>query len=721
MQWIKPNTNIDFMGKIRTAAIASTLAVVASLVGVFVWPGPRFGVDFAGGASLQVRMKEGIDAVAIQRALAEQGYESPEVVSAADGSFLIRVRVDAPSDASRDGLAEAIRGALELAGPAPAAAPAQPAATPAEPTATPAAPAAERAPAEPAAAPTVVPPPAEPAAAPAPASEEPAVPSTEAAPVQPAAEAPAAPAAPSAAPAQSPAAPGSPAAAPPAAPVAPAPPPAFQTPMRGLVSALLAPQVRRQVADAGAAPATAPAVTVQPEAAPPPESAAPAAADGGPEPAPADGGTADVPPPADGAFAATEIAEPLDVTVVAADTVEPVDGATAAVEPAAPAPPAAPATAAAVRVDEVIVDTSGAKVDILVNRPFAPEELRDLLGPIEFEGRRLADMIGHLVPPAESVLETRNPDGTYRYDVPLAQVVNLNEQDVGAVKDIVKGALAAEGLLRAEDLVAIDLTLAPIALRIDAKAPIDAARLAATLDRTRYRDINLFVRCRSAICPASIDEREQVYGYQVNLRGFGPDVVESLEERLGKGAVVEELSMEWVGPKVGEKLRNDGIKSVLIALGLILIYVALRFDLRFAPGAVLCLFHDAVITLGFFTFTGMEVNLTTVAAILTIVGYSVNDTIVVYDRIRENLQKTQERDLAKVINTSINETLSRTLLTSFTTVLAVLAVAFFARGTIQDFAIAMIVGIVLGTYSSIYVAAPLSIVIDKKLFRRGQA
>lgn len=713
MQWIKPNTNIDFMGKIRTAAVASTIAVVASLVGVFVWPGPRFGVDFAGGASLQVRMKEGIDAVAIKRALAEQGYESPEVVSAADGSFLIRVRVDAPSDASRDALAEAIRTALQQAPAVPAAAPA-----------------------EPPAAPTVVEPAAAPAEPPATAPAEPAPPATEAPldapPPDPATPPSPAPAAPPTAPDTDPAA--APEPSPPPAPIEAVPPPAFQTPIRGLVVALVAPQVRRQTPDAGAEPAAplppeaAPPAGTEPVAAPPPEAAPPAGAEPvaapatEPAPAAADAGSAVEPATAD-----AEAAPPVDVVATAAgapaaspDAAAPAEVTAAAVEPP-PAVSATPAPAATVRVDEVIVDTSGAKVDLLVNRPFTPEELRDLLGPIEFEGRRMADMIGQLVPPAESVLETRNADGTYRYDVPLSQVVNLNEQDVGAVKDIVKGALAAEGLLRPEDLVAIDLTLAPIGLRIDAKAPIDPARLAATLDRTRYRDINLFVRCRSAICPASIDEREQVYGYQVNLRGFGPDVVESLEERLGKGAVVEELSMEWVGPKVGEKLRNDGIKSVLIALGLILIYVALRFDLRFAPGAVLCLFHDAVITLGFFTFTGMEVNLTTVAAILTIVGYSVNDTIVVYDRIRENLQKTQERDLAKVINTSINETLSRTLLTSFTTVLAVLAVAFFARGTIQDFAIAMIVGIVIGTYSSIYVAAPLSIVIDRRFFRRGQA
>ena len=432
----------------------------------------------------------------------------------------------------------------------------------------------------------------------------------------------------------------------------------------------------------------------------------------------ADGGSAAEPAAADATDVAPAdaVAEPETTVANAADAAPSV--------PEIPVPPApAPVVAAApvtTRVDEVIVDTSGAKVDIVANRTFQPQELRDLLAPIEFEGRRMADMIGRLIPDSEAIVETKTEGGLFRYDVQLSPVVNLNEQDTGAVRDIVGGAIQAAGLATAADLRGIEVVLAPIGLRIDSVAAIDRARLAATLGGTRYRDINLLVRCRSAVCPVSLDERDGIYGYQVTLRGFGPDVVESLEERLGKGSVVDVLSMEWVGPKVGEKLRDDGIKSVLLALLLILIYVALRFDLRFAPGAVACLFHDAIITLGFFVFTRMEVNLTTVAAILTIVGYSVNDTIVVYDRIRENLQKTQERELSKVINVSINETLSRTILTSLTTMIAVLMVAFFGRGTIQDFSIAMIVGILVGTYSSIYVAAPLSIVIDNRFFRRNR-
>jgi len=681
MQWIKPGTNIDFMGKTKVAVLASSVAVGLSLFGVLVWPGPRYGVDFAGGAALQVKMKAGTTANDLKRALGEQGYDSPEVVLAQDGSYLIRVRVDAPSDAARDGLAAAIRGAVEQAQPlavAPVAAPVEP--VPVEP---------------------VAPPPVEPV-----------VPTVEPAPV-PAADAAAV----------------EPVPAPAADAAAPTPPPAFQLPLRGLVGALAgavnAKQLPPPAADGGTAPVAenpppAPETVPGPVEAVPPVPAVPeTTGDAGVAPTVAAPGTdagAPLEPMVD-VVAATEATEPAaaDATLALA----PADAA-APVEPVPPPVTAtAPAAPAAVRVDEVIVDTSGAKVDLLVNRPFAPAELRDLLAPIRFEGRTMADMIGKLIPDSESITETVQPDGSYRYEILLAPVVNLNDQDIGAVRDIVKGAVEAAGLAAAGDVKAIEVTLAPISLRIDSAVAMDRQVLADTLNKTRYRDVNLFVRCKSSVCPASIDDREQVYGYQITLRGFGPDVVESLQERLGKDAVTDVLSMEWVGPKVGEKLRSDGIKSVLIALGLILIYVALRFDLRFAPGAVLCLFHDATITLGFFTFTRMEVNLTTVAAILTIVGYSINDTIVIYDRIRENLQKTQERDLSKVINGSINDTLSRTLLTSFTTILAIAAVAFFARGTIQDFSIAMTVGILIGTYSSIYVAAPLSILIDKQFFHRN--
>jgi preprotein translocase subunit SecF len=207
---------------------------------------------------------------------------------------------------------------------------------------------------------------------------------------------------------------------------------------------------------------------------------------------------------------------------------------------------------------------------------------------------------------------------------------------------------------------------------------------------------------------------------------WSSDVCSSDLAALGKaltGVSVEPEEIEWVGPTVGRQLRDSGIMSLLVAMGLILVYVALRFDLRFAPGAVLCLFHDAAITIGIFTILRREVSLPMIAALLTIIGYSINDTIVVYDRIRENLAKLREKDLGVVVDRSINETLSRTIMTSLTTELAILPILFLARGTIQNFAFALTIGIVIGTYSSIYIASPLSIWVDRYVFaprRRGR-
>ena len=163
--------------------------------------------------------------------------------------------------------------------------------------------------------------------------------------------------------------------------------------------------------------------------------------------------------------------------------------------------------------------------------------------------------------------------------------------------------------------------------------------------------------------------------------------------------------MEFVGPQVGDELREQGGLAMLLALGLVMLYIAFRFQLKFAFGAVIALVHDVVITLGFFSVTGMEFNLTTLAALLAVIGYSLNDTIVVSDRIRENFRKLRRTDPADVINTSLTETLGRTVVTSLTTLLVLVALALFGGEMIYGFAIALIVGVTVGTYSSIYVAA----------------
>ena len=159
-----------------------------------------------------------------------------------------------------------------------------------------------------------------------------------------------------------------------------------------------------------------------------------------------------------------------------------------------------------------------------------------------------------------------------------------------------------------------------------------------------------------------------------------------------------------VGPKVGSELKRKGLASVVSALAMVFVYIVVRFQPEYGAGAILALTHDVIITLGIFSVTQREVTLPIVAAILTIVGYSLNDTIVVFDRIRENLSRFRREVYTKVVNQSLNETLSRTILTSITTLIVVLALFLFGGGVIHDFAFAMIIGVLVGTYSSIFVA-----------------
>jgi preprotein translocase subunit SecF len=223
-------------------------------------------------------------------------------------------------------------------------------------------------------------------------------------------------------------------------------------------------------------------------------------------------------------------------------------------------------------------------------------------------------------------------------------------------------------------------------------------------------------RCVDPVCKVG---RAEDYLYEVHLAGISGTFLRHLTDQFkGKNRIfVDEI--EWVGPKVGKQFRNAGIKSILYALGLILIYVAFRFDLRFAPGAVVCLAHDVIITVGIFIVIGHEIVLATIAALLTIVGYSLNDTIVIFDRIRENLSKIRERELRLVVNKSINETLGRTIMTSFTTLLSILPILFLTRGTIQDFALALTIGILIGTYSTVYIASPIALWIDRRFYQRA--
>jgi preprotein translocase subunit SecF len=189
-------------------------------------------------------------------------------------------------------------------------------------------------------------------------------------------------------------------------------------------------------------------------------------------------------------------------------------------------------------------------------------------------------------------------------------------------------------------------------------------------------------------------------------------VKELLENKVGKGNV-DIRNVEMVGPKVGKDLREAAVWATVLALGMLLIYVGfMRFGVSMALGAILCLIHDIVIIYGLFVWTDKEFNLTILAAILTVIGYDVNDTIVVCDRIRENLGLMRRKSLGEILNTSINQTLSRTILTGMATLLVIVALYFLGTNVLSDFALALFVGILLGTFSSIFVATPLILAWD---------
>ena len=171
---------------------------------------------------------------------------------------------------------------------------------------------------------------------------------------------------------------------------------------------------------------------------------------------------------------------------------------------------------------------------------------------------------------------------------------------------------------------------------------------------------------------------------------------------------------EVVGPKISSELIQKGILAIISAVGLMLFYIWIRFEWQFSLGAVLALIHDVIITIGIFSFFQIEFNLSIIAALLTIIGYSMNDTVVVYDRIRENLRKYKKQDLYDLINSSINQTLSRTVLTSFTTLLALFSLYIFGGQVIKGFTLAMIIGVFIGTYSSTFIASQLLYVLGVK-------
>jgi len=213
----------------------------------------------------------------------------------------------------------------------------------------------------------------------------------------------------------------------------------------------------------------------------------------------------------------------------------------------------------------------------------------------------------------------------------------------------------------------------------------------------------------------SVEDREILLGLSVdNPLGTGEKLTYGLRQMLQTDYPELELRrIETIGPKVGDELKTSALQAIMIALGLVLVYITFRFQWRQGIAAIITLLHDVMVVVGIFSIFDKEFTLPVIAALLTVVGYSLNDTIVIFDRIRENISKFRQRKLLPLINQSVTETLSRTLLTSGTTMLVVLALFFLGGEIIHDFAFALLIGVLIGTYSSIYVASPVVLWLTK--------
>jgi preprotein translocase subunit SecF len=238
----------------------------------------------------------------------------------------------------------------------------------------------------------------------------------------------------------------------------------------------------------------------------------------------------------------------------------------------------------------------------------------------------------------------------------------------------------------------------------------DRIRVVFTQDRGEEAVRQAFTAQGLTVKSVGKSAREDRAEYNVALFSIADKVDQALHEKLSiPASEVLIQKVEFVGPQVGQQLRNQGIMAIIYAFGFMLLYIAFRFDFYFGPVAIRCLFYDTLVTIGAYSLTGKEFNLTTIAALLTIVGYSMNDTIVIFDRIRENNVRMKGVELEKIVNASLNETLSRTLLQTAVTQLVVIAMWALGGGVLSDFGFALFIGFTVATFSSISISAPLYI------------
>ncbi|AUX23697.1 preprotein translocase subunit SecF [Sorangium cellulosum] len=343
----------------------------------------------------------------------------------------------------------------------------------------------------------------------------------------------------------------------------------------------------------------------------------------------------------------------------------------------------------------------GTEVEVAFKTPVSSADVREAVTKAGFDS-----------PDVVSVADPANP---HRYLIRVHEVSALSEKQKESLRD--RMCLPPDGAPVPEDrcppaVRASEVKFSPGGDKISARydVPPDLEGIKKQLEGVEGVELR-----PGANNPNVVSERD--HKVELYLKSKGDQLMDGLQQHLGAEAVPDQaLRVEWIGPKAGAQLRDAAIKSVLITLLFIMVYIAFRFDIRFAPGGIVALAHDVVIALGAMILTQREITLSTVAALLTIVGYSINDTVIVYDRIRENLAKHRDMSFPAVINLSLSEMLGRTILVSASTLLSLLMFLFWGTGVIKDFAFTLVVGIAVGTYSSIYIAAPLTEWIDRKFF-----
>ena len=289
----------------------------------------------------------------------------------------------------------------------------------------------------------------------------------------------------------------------------------------------------------------------------------------------------------------------------------------------------------------------------------------------------------------------------------LLSKTNINFLSKQKITSLLSIALIISGItsliMKGGPLLSIDFTGGTVA-QVKFDKAIELTSLRSTLSKFGFKGAEI----------VEFGSPDEVL-IKTQISGSSSEISEKLTTGLGETFTLRRV--ESVGPKIGNELQTDALKAIGLALLLILIYISFRFDRYYALGSVMALIHDVLITLGVFSLLDYEINLSIVAAFLTIVGYSLNDTIVVFDRIRENIPKYMKKPLDNVVNISLNETLNRTVITSLTTMMVVVILFIWGGEVINLFAFALIVGVFVGTYSSLFVASPFMVFFEKRSLR----